>query len=270
VRQADTAWGKCGASARRGVRGRHDGAQALGICRGGGRASSAGIPGRVIYDARMAPPRRILVLLAHPVLERSRVNRRLAKAIEGVPGVTLHDLYETYPTLDIDVRREQALLLEHDVVVFQHPFYWYSVPSLLKEWQDLVLEHGWAYGKDGTHLRGKLTMNAVSTGGPQQVYRHEGRNRFTMREFLAPWDQTAWLCGMTFLAPFVVHGSFRLNSEADVAPHAAAYRRLLEALRDGELDVDKAAQAERINEDLDALVGGAASAAGATRPEARA
>jgi glutathione-regulated potassium-efflux system ancillary protein KefG len=259
---------------------RHDESNTLGICRRGRwlrrscrRASSAGIDEALIYDARMAAPRRILVLLAHPVLERSRVNRRLASAIQAVPGVTLHDLYETYPTLDIDVRREQALLLEHDVVVFQHPFYWYSVPSLLKEWQDLVLEHGWAYGKDGTQLRGKITLNVVSTGGPQQVYRHEGRNRFTMREFLAPWDQTAWLCGMKYLAPFVVHGSFRLNSDADVAPHAAAYRRLLEALRDDGLDLEKAAHAERINEDLDALVRvteGAAGAPGAARPEARA
>src|SRR5258705_2687374 len=91
------------------------------------------------------PSRRILVLLAHPVLERSRVNRRLVDAVRGLEGVTIHDLYEVYPTLDIDVRREQELLLEHDVAVFQHPFYWYSVPSILKEWQDLVLEHSSGY-----------------------------------------------------------------------------------------------------------------------------
>jgi glutathione-regulated potassium-efflux system ancillary protein KefG len=222
--------------------------------------------------SRMAVPRRILVLLAHPVLERSRVNRRLVDAIHGMEGVTVHDLYEEYPTLDIDVRREQELLVAHDVAVFQHPFYWYSVPSLLKEWQDLVLEHGWAYGAKGTHLRGKLTFNVVTTGGPQQVYRAEGRNRFTMRQFLAPWDQTAWLCGMRFLAPFVTHGSFRLNTDADVAPYAAAYRRLLEAVRDDRLDVEAAARAERMNDDLDALVqaGGAGGAGGASGTEARA
>src|SRR5688572_33193483 len=101
-------------------------------------------------------PRRVLILFAHPVLERSRVNRRLVEAVTGLDDVTVHDLYETYPTLSIDVRREQALLLEHDVVVAQHPFYWYSTPSVLKEWQDLVLEHGWAYGHGGTRLHGKI------------------------------------------------------------------------------------------------------------------
>ncbi|HRC58732.1 MAG TPA: NAD(P)H-dependent oxidoreductase, partial [Kofleriaceae bacterium] len=175
----------------------------------------------------MSFARRVLVQLAHPVLERSRVNRRLIAAVRDLPGVTLHDLYERYPAFDIDVRREQALLLEHDVIVFQHPFYWYSTPAILKEWQDLVLEHGWAYGKGGTRLHGKLTCNAITTGGPATAYQHDGRNRFTMRELLAPWDQTAFLCGMRFLAPLVVHGSFRLGSDEDVAPHAELYRRVL-------------------------------------------
>jgi len=51
-------------------------------------------------------PRRVLVLFAHPVLERSRVNRRLLDAVKDLDGVTVHDLYETYPTMSIDVRRE--------------------------------------------------------------------------------------------------------------------------------------------------------------------
>src|SRR5262249_5428870 len=111
--------------------------------------------------------RRILILFAHPVLERSRVNRRLLAAVRDLADVTVHDLYEAYPTLYIDAKREQRLLVDHDVIVFQHPFYWYSCPALLKEWQDLVLEHGWAYGHGGTQLRGKITFNAITTGGPE-------------------------------------------------------------------------------------------------------
>lgn len=60
--------------------------------------------------------------------------------------MAVQDLYEVYPTLNISAKREQKLLLEHDAIVFQHPFYWYSTPAILKEWQDIVLEHGWAYG----------------------------------------------------------------------------------------------------------------------------
>jgi glutathione-regulated potassium-efflux system ancillary protein KefG len=190
----------------------------------------------------------VLVVLAHPALERSRVNRRLFDAVRDLPGVTAHDLYETYPSFAIDVRAEQALLAAHDVVVFQHPFYWYSAPSLLKEWQDVVLELGWAYGKGGDALAGKLTLNAITTGGTAGAYHAEGRNRFTMRQLLAPFDQTAHLCGMKFLAPFVVHGALGLAGDASVAPHARRYVRAIEALRDGTLDLAAAASASEIGE----------------------
>jgi glutathione-regulated potassium-efflux system ancillary protein KefG len=187
------------------------------------------------------------------VLERSRVNRRLAEAARGVDGVFVHDLYEAYPAMRIDVKREQKLLVEHDVVVFQHPFYWYSTPAILKEWQDLVLEHNWAYGSKGHHLKGKLTLNVISTGGPEAAYDPNGFNRFTIRQLLSPYDQTAHLCGMRYLAPFVVHAALRVRADDDLAPALAGYRRLIEAVRDDRLDLDRAAAAEQLD-DLDALI----------------
>jgi glutathione-regulated potassium-efflux system ancillary protein KefG len=192
--------------------------------------------------------RRILILFAHPVLERSRVGRRLLEAASGLEGVHVHDLYEAYPTFTIDVAREQALLLEHEVVVFQHPFYWYSAPALIKEWQDLVLEHRWAYGSGGPRLVGKITFNAITTGGPAAAYGPDGYNRFTVRELLRPFDQTAHLCGMHFLAPFVVHSALRLIGDDDVTAHVAAYRETLRAVRDDRLDLAAAAAARSLND----------------------
>lgn len=199
--------------------------------------------------------RRILVLLAHPVLERSRVNRRLAEVARTVQGVELHDLYETYPSMKINVKREQALLESHDVIVFQHPFYWYSVPAILKQWQDLVLEHGWAYGSKGHHLEGKITFNALSTAAPEPAYRAEGGNRFTIRQLLAPWDQSAFRCRMQYLAPFVVHGALRLEADEDYRNAMHDYRTLLEALRDDRLDLQAAARVEKMNFPLSAVLG---------------
>jgi glutathione-regulated potassium-efflux system ancillary protein KefG len=172
---------------------------------------------------------KVLVLLAHPALQRSRVNRRLADAVRGLPGVTVHDLYDSYPDFDLDVPREQALLLAHDVIVWQHPFFWYSTPALLKEWQDLVLEFGWAYGPEGTRLRGKKLLSAITTGGPEHAYQPEGFNRYTIRQLLAPIEQTARLCGLEYLTPFVVHGTHRLD-EAEIERHADAYRRMILSL----------------------------------------
>jgi glutathione-regulated potassium-efflux system ancillary protein KefG len=196
---------------------------------------------------------KVLVLFAHPALERSRVNRALLAGARNRAGVTVHDLYEVYPDMQIDVGREQALLLGHDVFVFQHPFFWYSTPAILKEWQDLVLEHNWAYGKDGDALTGKITFNALSAGGPEHAYRAGGYNRFTIRQLLAPWEATAALCKMTYLAPFVVHGALRMTPP-DLAPHVRDYARLLDALVNDRLDLARAAAAVRLNADLDLLM----------------
>lgn len=199
-------------------------------------------PRRALAD----PGARVLVLLAHPALHRSRVNRRLAAAAREVRGITVHDLYRSYPDLDVDVAHEQALLAAHAHVVFQHPFYWYSTPPLLKEWLDVVLTWGWAYGRGGTALRDKAVLTAITTGGREAAYRRDGFNRFTIRELLAPVDQTAHLCGMRYLPPFVVHDTHRIE-EADIHAAADDYRAVVEALRDGRRPPD---DAPRANADL--------------------
>jgi glutathione-regulated potassium-efflux system ancillary protein KefG len=196
---------------------------------------------------------KILVLFAHPALEKSRVNRVLIENLQALPGITFHDLYEAYPDFHVDVRREQQLLTDHDFIVFQHPFFWYSAPALLKEWEDLVLEHGWAYGHEGTALQGKHMMSVITTGGLEAAYAPEGYNRFTMRQLLAPTEQTARLCGMEYLPPFVVHGTYSLD-ERQIRAHASDYRRFLEALRDGRVDLTAAHTASRINARLDDII----------------
>lgn len=177
------------------------------------------------------PDRRVLVLVAHPALHRSTVNRALAQAARGVPGVTVHDLYDAYPDFDVDVPTEKALLAAHPVIVFQFPFYWYSTPSLLKQWQDLVLEFGWAYGPGGVALRGKKLLCAISTGGGAHAYQHDGFHRRTVDELITPLEQTARLCGLEWLPPFLTQGANQLR-EADIAAAAARYVARLTELRD--------------------------------------
>jgi glutathione-regulated potassium-efflux system ancillary protein KefG len=183
------------------------------------------------------PAARVLVLFAHPAFERSRVHRRLASAARAQANVTFHDLYESYPDFDVDVRREQALLVAHDLIVLQHPFYWYSTPPLVKQWIDLVLEHGWAYGEGGTALHGKRLLSAISAGGREDSYHAGGSNRFTVNELLAPIAQTARLCGVEYLPPFVLYGTHAYGDD-EIARAAESYGRVLAALRDGRIDVD--------------------------------
>jgi glutathione-regulated potassium-efflux system ancillary protein KefG len=202
----------------------------------------------------MGLPNRILILFAHPALERSRVNRHLIQAIQGVDSIMIHDLYEHYPNLHIKVKHEQSLLLDHDIIVFQHPFYWYSSPAILKEWQDIVLAYGFAYGHGGTALRGKKFLSAITTGGTEQAYCRQGHNFFTIRELLAPFEQTARLCGMEYLPPFVVQGTHQLQEAEQIAKHGDDYRRAMIALRDDTIDWDRLHQQQYLNRNLEHLI----------------
>ena len=179
----------------------------------------------------------ILILFAHPRFEMSRVNRALLKDIWLLPGVTLHDLYENYPDFNIDIGREKQLLSANQIIIWHHPFYMYGAPPLLKQWLDLVLEYGWAHGRGGDFLKDKIVFNALTSGGTREVYSPEGYNRFTVREFLAPFEQTAALCKMIYLPPFAVQGT-HLLTDAQLALHTALYRTLLERLSRGDFRID--------------------------------
>lgn len=191
--------------------------------------------------------RRIYVLFAHPSLEKSRIQAPLLKAAQNLPNTTIRDLYEEYPDLDIDVAREQQALRDHDIIVMQHPFYWYAAPPILKQWIDLVLEHGFAYGREGKALHGKWYMHATTTGAPDKAYKPEGHNRFTMRQLLAPFEQTAFLCGMIYLAPFVVHASHLIDSADAMQENSRRYHEVLSRLQGGDIDLEQACGAETID-----------------------
>lgn len=174
----------------------------------------------------MSPAKRILILFAHPTPHHSRVNRRLAEAAQAVPNVRLHNLYETYPDFYIDVQHEQALLTEADLIVFQHPIQWYNMPSLLKEWVDVVLEYGWAYGPGGTALRGKDFWLVVTTGSVEASYQQGAYHGHEFAAFLPPIQQTALLCGMRWLPPLILHGAHQAD-DAAIDAHVAAYLQRL-------------------------------------------
>lgn len=167
----------------------------------------------------------VLHLLAHPGLATSRVNAAMWTRASDIAGVTREDLFARYPRYDIDIPAEQARLLAHDVIVLQFPLFWYSGPALLKEWIDLTLEHGFAYGHGGDRLHGKVLQLAVTTGGTSDAYRAGGHNHHEIRTFLTPFEQTARLSGMRFAAPYVLHAALRTDPSA----HAAGFARLLDA-----------------------------------------
>ncbi len=169
------------------------------------------------------------LVFAHPYPDRSRANRRLLEAVSDLPGLEVRSLYDTYPTFDIDVRAEQDALTRAQVIVWQHPIYWYTVPSLLKHWFDKVLLKGWAYGHGGTALRGKRCLWVRTTGGDDHAYSPAGMHGRPFAQYSPVVEQTALFCGMRWEDPIIVKGAHRV-SDRDLAAFAERYRTRLKSL----------------------------------------
>jgi len=195
----------------------------------------------------MVPKNKIVILVFHPVMHKSKVNKVLLSAVENLEGVSIRYMYDLYPDYQIDIKAEQEVLLNHDIIVWQHPLYWYSSPSLLKEWLDLVLEHGFAYGKTGRALEGKSVLTAITSGGKRDAYGSDKGLKFSIRDLLAPFDQTVCLCRMRYLSPFVTHGTHLLKSD-QIEKAAEDYLRIIEGLRDGTFADEDLVKQEYIND----------------------
>lgn len=180
-----------------------------------------------------------LVYYAHPGHQYSRANKALCHVAHTIDDITFVDLYAEYPRHDIDVVQEQARLNDHDAILFQFPLFWYSAPSLVKEWQDLVLEYDYAYGPRGDALKGKYFGLVLTAGGGEDAYQTDGFQRFPLTTFLTPYQRTAELCQMHYLPPYVYFGALAEPATNGLDAHCEGYRHYLEGLRDDRLPLGK-------------------------------
>ena len=165
-----------------------------------------------------------LILVFHPHLkDGSRVNARLLAelAAQGEDDIIVRDEYAEYPNFSVNADTEHELLEAADRVILQFPFYWYSSPALLKEWEDEVITAGWAYA--GAHaLKGKELKLVVTTGSDAAKYRKDGEYSHTMEELLSPFEVVAYKVGMNYAEPFLVQGTATIG-DAELNQAAADY-----------------------------------------------
>lgn len=153
----------------------------------------------------------ILIIYAHPYPHHSHANRRMLEHVQGLDDIEVRSLYQLYPDFNINVPAEQEALARADLIVWQHPMQWYSVPPLFKLWIDKVLSHGWAYGKGGTALRGKSVLWAVTTGGDKHHFDLGDHPGFDV--LAQPLQATALYCGLNWLTPYAMHRTFVCDDE---------------------------------------------------------
>ncbi|XP_059544427.1 ribosyldihydronicotinamide dehydrogenase [quinone] isoform X1 [Myotis daubentonii] len=108
-------------------------------------------------------------------------------------------------SLTSDIVDEQKKVQEADLVIFQFPLYWFSVPAILKGWMDRVLCQGFAFDLPGFYdsgfLKGKLALLSITTGSTAEMYTKTGVSG-DFKYFLWPLQHgTLHFCGFKVLAP---------------------------------------------------------------------
>lgn len=162
-----------------------------------------------------------IILLFHPDIQNSRINRRLIQEIDS--SISVHHVDEVYPDEEINVAQEQQLIENYERIIFQFPLYWYSSPPLLKKWLDKVLTYGWAYGSKGKKLYGKEFLLVVTAGDAEENFYPTGAVGFSLESLLQPFEATSRMIGMTYLPPFLRYSVNRLTDD-QLAQYAKAYQ----------------------------------------------
>ncbi|RAX56788.1 NAD(P)H dehydrogenase [Helicobacter monodelphidis] len=142
-----------------------------------------------------------LLIFSHTYFKDSKVNKALLESAKDIQGLEIHNLNTLYPNGKIDKEAEITLLKNADKIIFQFPLFWFSTPSLLKEWQDEVLT-GIAYGADSKMLKGKKFQIITTLGGAESSY--DGHHGYDMKTLLSPLQSAFSYMGCEVLEPYCI------------------------------------------------------------------
>ena len=98
----------------------------------------------------------------------------------------------------------------------------------------------------------KIVFNSITSGGQRTAYSKDGHNRFTVKELLAPFDQTAFLCKMIYLPPFAIHGTHHISKE-ELAKMSLQYQNILARLGRGDFSITEINKFPYLNDWIESL-----------------
>lgn len=148
-----------------------------------------------------------LIISGHPDLSQSIANKTiLAELEQKLPNTEIRKLDSLYPDYQIDINAEQSALVKAEVIVWQFPFHWYSMPALMKKWLDKVFLFGFSHGDGGNKLHGKKLLISFTTGTPKAIYAKAGFMQHDMEDYFAAFESTAVMCGLELLPPVYLNG----------------------------------------------------------------
>lgn len=137
-----------------------------------------------------------------------------------------------------EIAREIERLERADLVVFQFPVWWHSVPAMLKGWFDRVFVSGGLYTSkmryDRGYFRGKSALCSITSGAPEMSFVQGGRGG-TIEQILWSTHYSLHYMGFSVLQP---HASFGIQGHGYSYVNADDFRT--------HIDDSKTAFAERL------------------------
>ncbi len=152
--------------------------------------------------------------------------------------------------LAADISTELEKLLAADLVIFNFPIFWCSVPAILKGWIDRVLVSGVCYGGlrfyDKGGLAGKKAMLSFTLGAQPHMFADEAAIHGELNLMLRHLQRgTLAYAGLSVLPPFAAYHVPYIDNEARTAM-LADYREQLLAIEHAEpLPFPKMAEFDR-------------------------
>lgn len=146
-----------------------------------------------------------LVLYSHTYHQDSQFNKTLLQSIQDTKNVFIHNLNAVYPDAQINIKQEIKLLQESTKIIAQFPLFWFSSPSLFKEWQDKVLTEIY-HSENPQMLQGKTFQIITTAGGLEKNYNSWGDEHSSgIEKALFPIHKTFEHIGAKVQKPFVIY-----------------------------------------------------------------
>ena len=133
-----------------------------------------------------------------------------------------------------DIKEEMEKIEWADLIIFQFPIWYETMPALLKAWFERVLAHGFAHnmleGKIIQHglLKGKKAMLSFTAGSAKETFYNviEGEDKSNL---LPPISKALRFTGLEVIDAFAVFDAMPLNEE-DAKKSIDEYIKLLSEL----------------------------------------
>jgi NAD(P)H dehydrogenase (quinone) len=125
-----------------------------------------------------------------------------------------------------DIAAEHEKLFWADLIIFQFPLWWRSVPAIMKGYFDRVFTLGLIYGRGSKGLRGKKAMLAYTTGGPVSEDGEQEEIEWLNRQLIPIREGIIQYLGLEELPPYIAFGPAGVD-DAKREQYLEAYRNHL-------------------------------------------